>query len=76
MLYVCPQQQEAAEYPDQARPGIGGFKASFREVEHQKRAVGSSWTSPTGRQADGEIHRWSNDQDFLATFEVLAPDAA
>jgi len=28
------------------------------------------------RQADGEIHTWSDDEDFLATFEVLAPDAA
>ena len=28
------------------------------------------------RQADGEIHTWSDDEDFIATFEVLAPDAA
>jgi hypothetical protein len=27
------------------------------------------------RQADGETHTWSDDEDFLATFEILPRDA-
>ncbi len=26
------------------------------------------------RQADGELHTWSDDEDFLATFEMLPRD--
>ena len=26
------------------------------------------------RQADGELHTWSDDEDFLATFELLPRD--
>ena len=26
------------------------------------------------RQADGELHTWSDDEDFLATFEILPRD--
>ena len=28
------------------------------------------------RQADGETHTWSDDEDFLATFEILPREAA
>ena len=28
------------------------------------------------RQADGELHTWSDDEDFLATFELLPRDVA
>ena len=47
--------------------------------------VGQIWTVLRGaaeepvvvwlRQADGETHTWSDDEDFLATFEILPRDA-
>ena len=73
------------EYPiTQYRCGArAGDRVRLRRDIGEHRA-GEIWTVLGGaaeepivvwlRQADGELHTWSDDEVFLATFEPLPPD--